>query len=156
MALPKLQRELSALVGSKPDQIVQGGKGKGWRAAARAAAGGDGVPLLFKVLMDIAEGKAVLAVLPDGRVGPPIIPTASDRLHAATEYIHAIIGKPVAQTEIVEAEAASQEMAAVQALSDDELLLRARSALQRGLINLEAKNPTQEVEGVLTNPTCDD
>ena len=104
------------------------------------------MPRLFKVLMDIAEGKAVLCTLPDGRVGPPIIPSAADRLHAATEYIHAVIGRPVPQTEIVAAEAASQEMSAVQALSDDELLLRARTALQRGLVGLEARNPTEEAE----------
>jgi hypothetical protein len=137
-----MNRDIDAFVGIKPAE--PGKRAKGWRQAARLAAGGDGVPRLFKVLMDIAEGRAVLSVLPDGRIGPPIIPTASDRLHAATEYIHAVIGRPVPQTEIVAAELAGQELAAVQALSDEELLARARSALQRGLISLDARNVQEE------------
>ena len=139
-----MQRDIDALMGIKPTE--PGKRPKGWRQLARLQAGGDAVPRLFKVLMDIAEGKAVLSILPDGRIGPPIIPTASDRLHAATEYIHAVIGRPVPQTEIVAAEAAAQDLDAVQALSDGELLERARTALQRGLITLEARNKTEEAD----------
>jgi hypothetical protein len=134
---PKFERNIEAFVGITPSQ----GKPKGWRAAARMMAGGDAVPQLFKVLMDIAEGKAVLCTLPDGRIGPPIVPTAADRLRAATEYIHAVIGRPVPQTEIVQAEAAGQELEALQALSDDELLNRARSALERGLHQMNQRLP---------------
>jgi len=150
MSLPTLQRNITAFVGlDRPDPTK---RQKGWRAAARALAGGDTMPHLFKVLMDIAEGKAVLCTLPDGRVGPPIIPTAADRLRAATEYIHAVIGKPVAQTEIVQAEAAGAELEAVQALSDDELLLRARSALERSLMSLTQRNPAPVEEDASEDP----
>jgi hypothetical protein len=150
MPPPKLERNIEAFVGITPST---GKRPKGWRAAARMMAGGDAVPQLFKVLMDIAEGKAVLCTLPDGRIGPPIVPTAADRLRAATEYIHAVIGRPVPQTEIVQAEAAGQELEAVQALSDDELLSRARTALERGLVSMSLRlPPTSATDAELITP----
>lgn len=73
-------------------------------------------------LSAVARGQPIVPKLPDGRVGQPIVPTAADVVRAATEIIHQIGGRPVSQTEIVQAEAASEEMASVQAMSDAEIM----------------------------------
>jgi hypothetical protein len=104
-----------------------------WRAALRQAVGSEG-QRLWRTLLDIAEGRAWQPELPDGRLGPPQTPSAADRVAAATYLANTLFGRPVDQTQIVEAERAANEHAALQALTDAELLEEARRVVEGSAI----------------------
>ena len=90
------------------------------RAALRKRIGLDG-DRLWQVMMDLAEGKPFVPVLPDGSFGEPIVPSPDVRLRAAEALADRAFGKAVAATELVKAEAESTELHSIQALSDAEL-----------------------------------
>lgn len=117
-----------------------GGRPGGWRVELRAALAKDPQSGNFSlnpdqriwgIMIGIAEGRPIVPILPDGRHGPPIIPTAADCLRAAIEITHALYGRPVDQDRIVAAEAASAAQAAIRNLPDGELLRLAQGALAR-------------------------
>lgn len=123
----------------------------GWRGALKRMAGENG-ERLWELIMAHAEGKPLIPKLPDGREGPPIIPTPESSLRAAIELAHMFAGKPVTQDQIMAAEQASKEMAEIRALSDGELRERARNILQKGLDQLDARANRPEMEAAKVIP----
>lgn len=117
-----------------------------WRTALRKKVGNH-AERIWEILLDIAEGRAIQTELPDGRIGPPIIPTAADRTRAAIEMAHMLCGRPVDQTQITAADREASDMEAVRALSDEELQARAKDALTRGLAALDARKAQNDAEG---------
>lgn len=115
-----------------------GGRPHGWRKVLKSIVGEDGEHL-WAAMMALAEGKPLIPKLPDGREGPPIIPTAEVALRAQVELAHLLVGKPVTQDQIMAAEQASRDMADIRLLSDAELERRARLVLSKGLAALEAR-----------------
>lgn len=104
-----------------------------WRQRLRTLVGKDG-EALWNGVLDIAAGKAWVPTLPDGREGPPQVPTTNDRL-AAYQYVgNMLFGRPVDQTAIVEAERKAAENADLKLLSDEDLLELARNALKEKLV----------------------
>ena len=99
-----------------------------WKDALRAHVGDDG-EVLWKGLLSIAEGGAWVPVMPDGREGPPQVPTTMDRFSAYKFLAEALFGKAPTQEKIIEAEKAAAENQELQALSDDELEARVRKAI---------------------------
>ena len=127
-----------------------GGAAKGWRTALKEVVGKDGEKL-FKLMFAFAEGVPIIPRLPDGREGIPIVPTAADCLRAQIELAHMLCGRPVTQAEIMHAEGASEDMAAIRALDDRELAARGERILRRGLAALEAKRGAlSEVDAAVT------
>lgn len=106
------------------------GRAQTYRTAIRRLTGAQG-DRIWEVLADIMEGRPWVPMLPDGRAGPPQIPTTADRLKAALELRDSLIGKPVASTDVVASERAAGEAADLAALSDAELERQARAWLQR-------------------------
>jgi len=104
-----------------PATVVRATKTEVWRQVMRRMAGGDNAEEVIQSIVDIAAGKAWIPKLPDGREGPPQLPTAGDRLAAAVHITNMLFGKPVAQTEIIAAEKQTYDQARVKALSDAEL-----------------------------------
>lgn len=100
-----------------------------WKTALRQAVGPEG-QRLWRVFLDIAEGKAWQPELPDGRLGPPQVPSSGDRVAAATYLSNALFGRPVDQTQIVQAEQVAEQSAALRALSDAELLEEAKRIVE--------------------------
>ena len=78
-------------------------KARTWRDALRAQLGTNG-ERLHTILADLAEGKAWMAQLPDGRCSVPVLPSSDVRLRAAMFLHESLYGKAVAQTEIQKAE----------------------------------------------------
>ena len=104
-----------------------------WKDAHRGLVGTDG-EVIWRGILSIAEGKAWVPQLPDGREGPPQIPTAADR-HAAYRYLaDALFGRPTSQEKIAEAEKAAAENQDLHALTDDELEAKVRQALMEGSV----------------------
>jgi hypothetical protein len=101
--------------------------GRSWRESLRARLPAD---KLHEILADLAEGKAWMAMLPDGRCSAPVMPSSDVRLRAATFLHEALYGKAVAQTEIQKAEQEAKEFEAIRALSDDELEAAASQVLE--------------------------
>jgi hypothetical protein len=105
-------------------------KQRSFRDAIRRRTGMNGEKL-WEILVDIAEGKAWVPrmVKEDGTVVmcEPQVPTTSDRVRAAQLVAEHLVGKPVPETEIVRAEGATQELAAIRQLSDAELERRVRA-----------------------------
>lgn len=97
-----------------------GGRPKGWLASLKEFAAPE-IRGVVQTLVDVAQGRPVIPRLRDGREGQPIIPTAADIIRAGTELMHQMGGRPVSQLEVVQAEAASEELAAVQAMSEDDI-----------------------------------
>ena len=104
-----------------PATVVRATKTEVWRQVMRRMAGGDNAEEVIQSIVDIAAGKAWIPKLPDGREGPPQLPTAGDRLAAAVHITNMLFGKPVAQTEIIAAEKQTYDQARVKALTDAEL-----------------------------------
>lgn len=77
-----------------------------YRAVIRRLVGAGG-EALWATLAEIAGGKAWVPTLPDGRQGPPQVPSTTDRRDAAIYLANALFGKPVPQSEVVRAEAAA-------------------------------------------------
>lgn len=105
-----------------------------WRQHVRSLLGANGEKLWAGVV-DIANGKAWIPVLPDGREGPPQVPTTNDRLQAQQYLGNMLFGRPVDQTAIVEAEQKAAENADLKLMSDDDLLQLARRALAEKIVN---------------------
>lgn len=84
---------------------------------------------LWETLADIAEGKAWIPRLPDGREGPPQVPTTADRRAAATELSHMLYGKPVSQIELASANG-PDDRAALASLTFEELKARAEKVIE--------------------------
>lgn len=116
-----------------------------WKNAMRAMFGDHGQRAM-EALAAIVDGNAWQPVMPDGRLGPPVVPTATDRREASVFVLNALNGKPVSQTEIVAAEQAMGELEAIRALSDEELASRARRAL------MATSEPAQIVAGDVPAP----
>lgn len=96
-----------------------------YRSVIRSLAG-QGGEALWVTLMEIAQGKAWVPRLPDGREGPPQVPSTTDRRDAAIYLANALFGKPVPQTELVKAEAAATHSEDLRAMSDDDLQAEVR------------------------------
>lgn len=111
------------------------GRPKGWRAQLRDLVGDD-IPEIYRAMVCVAKGQPIIPRLPDGREGAPIVPTAADVIRAGTEITHQLGGRPVSQAEIVQAEAASDEMAAIRDLSDEQIQ---KLLLERGFARLEER-----------------
>lgn len=118
--LPAAPKRYVTLGVSRPRDI--------WRHALRQAVGPDG-GLIWSTLLSIMQGQAWVPKLADGREGPPQIPSTKDRIEAAQYVANALFGRPVDQSQIVEAEKAAQENAALSAMTDHDLLLEARRVL---------------------------
>lgn len=101
---------------------------------------------LFVVLYNLAQGAPYKASF-EGKESEPIIPSPEVRRAAATDLLHMLHGKPVAQTEVVKSEVEAQEMQRYQAMSREELLRIA------GLEGAHAKRglpPERETDAVTT------
>jgi len=72
-------------------------------------------------LLSISRGEPFTVKLPDGRQSEPVVPSIDAQMHASVELLHMVYGRPVPQTDVVQAEEASQEVERVQALTDAEL-----------------------------------
>lgn len=99
------------------------------RAMLRQVTNGGMEQLL--TLHAISQGMPWRAELPDGKQTDWIVPTTAERMQAAQtlwEYQH---GKAVAQTEVLKAAEASDELAQYQAFSDEQLAEAALPYLQR-------------------------
>jgi hypothetical protein len=105
-----------------------------WRGELRARVGSQG-ERLWDIILGIAEGTPLTAVLPDGREHVSV-PNADTRLKAAIFLAESLFGKAVTQVEQKQAETEADEL---KAMGDQELERRARDILQRGLAKLEAK-----------------
>ena len=114
-----------------------GGKPDTWRSSLRKIVGDDGK--LWRIMLELAEGRAYRPVLPDGTEGPPIVPSPEIRLRATVELADRLYGKAVSATEQVQAEQAANDLEAIRALSDGELAQRVKGALERGLAKLDAR-----------------
>lgn len=86
---------------------------------------------IWDAYLSIARGQAWIPTLPDGREGPPQVPTTSDRLVALRQLEHALFGSAVGQDRVPEAEKAAAEAANLTAMTDEELYAKAREAFER-------------------------
>lgn len=91
-----------------------------WRSALSKLT--DNGKLLDDVLVNLALGNAYTARLPDGRESAPIVPSPEVRRAAAIDILHMVRGKPVSQTEVMDAVMADEELDRYRAISDEELL----------------------------------
>lgn len=89
----------------------------------------DGVELVL-TLLEISRGTAYTVKLSDGRESEPIIPTVETRLAATNSLLDRVWGKPVAQTEVVKAEAESIMQDQLAAMSNEDLLEAARPLIE--------------------------
>lgn len=105
---------------------------KTWRETLRNRVGPGG-ERLWEILLEVAEGRAWRPVYRDDQgievVGEPVSPTSSDRVAAVRELAHMLYGKPVAQTEVANAELDAREVEAARSLTDGELEARVKRAL---------------------------
>jgi hypothetical protein len=113
------------------------GKPESWRANLRRIVPQDA---LWRIILELAEGRAYRPILPDGTEGLPIVPSPEIRLRAATDLADRLYGKAVSATEQIAAEREAGELETIRALSDSELEERARNALERGLARLDARS----------------
>lgn len=132
-----------------------------WRKELRRLIGPNGEKTLAN-LVRIADGQPMVPVIEEidsrtGQVrrleGPPLIPSMSEALRANIELAHMMFGKPVAQTEVAQAEAAADDHAALAALSDDQLYAEAERVLRSGLAKLDARLPAPTTDAVPAEPT---
>ncbi len=85
---------------------------------------------MHEILADLAEGKAWMADLPDGRCSAPVLPSSDIRLRAIMFLHEALHGKAVAQTEIAKAEQEAKEFESIRALDDNTLEAEAFKILE--------------------------
>lgn len=102
---------------------------EGWRAQLRKLNNG-GVDQLVK-LMNIANGVPSRSVLPDGRYTEWEVPSVSEQRQATQFLLEFQLGKAGSQLEIIKAEESSQELAQLNALSDEQVAELARPFLER-------------------------
>lgn len=106
-----------------------------WRKALRQLIGADGMPL-WKNLLEIANGKAWVAVTADGKMSEPQIPSTADRVAANVYLSNMGFGKPVDQTKVMAAERAANQLSEVTEMSTYELEVEAKKLLiETGVIN---------------------
>jgi hypothetical protein len=84
----------------------------------------------WQTLKDLSEGKPIIPVLPDGRVGEPMIPPLSLRMKASVEILDRLYGKPMTATErqASQAKLESQTLP-IDDLSDAEIVEQVKGAL---------------------------
>lgn len=123
--------------------VRTGGKPDTWRSSLRKIVGEDGK--LWRILLELAEGRAYRPVLPDGTEGPPVVPSPEIRLRATVELADRLYGKAVSATEQVQAEQAAHDLEAIRALPDGELEQRVRGVLERGLAKLDDRRAMAQV-----------
>ena len=95
-------------------------KQKTWRAQLREMTD-NGKPL-FQTLYNLSQGVPIVVGLPDGRESLPVLPSPETMRGSATDLLHMLHGKPVAQTEVTKAEEDAGRLMQVQAMSDEDLL----------------------------------
>lgn len=113
-----------------------------FRDALRMAIGPDG-ERVWRVIVDIAEGKPWVSTLDDGSKTDPIVPSTRDRLEAATYLANALFGKPVEQTQVAQAEKAAQDNLDLVRLSDEELFTRARAIVEGTVVKVTEEEPSE-------------
>ena len=106
------------------------GKSGDWRRRLGEIVGED-CDLVWRALVGVAQGRVVVPVMPDGREGPPIVPSAADMVRAASELAHMYAGRPVDQDRVLAAMATSSALAEIASLPDGELAARVRGILAR-------------------------
>jgi hypothetical protein len=120
---------------------------KTWRETLRNRVGPGG-ERLWEILLELAEGRAWRPQYRDEHgntvTGDPIAPTAGDRIAATRELAHMLYGKPVAQTEVANAEADARDVEAARSLTDAELAARVKRALA---VDPGPEEPAQLSEG---------
>lgn len=117
---------------------------RGWRAELREVVG----PNLHQVLWDLAQGKAWTVELTNGMISAPIVPSSDVRLRAAMFLHETLYGRAVPQTEVARAEQEAKEVAAVQALSEEELALEATRILEARKLRVLGPGAVTEAEFV--------
>lgn len=122
---------------------------RGWRAELREVVG----PNLHQVLWNLAQGKAWTVELDNGMISAPIIPSSDVRLRAAMFLHETLYGRAVPQTEVARAEQEAKEVAAVQALSEDELAAEASRILEARKMRAIGPGAVTEAEFVPTQAT---
>jgi hypothetical protein len=122
-----LRDETGRLVRSKPAEplvTIAMPKAKNWRAAIRRVVGADGEEL-WTILLSLARGEVIVPNYkdPDGTVrqGTPMVPSPEVRRAAAVDLAQFLVGKPVAQTEVMKSEEQAEEMSQLAALSDEQI-----------------------------------
>ena len=85
---------------------------------------------IHEILLEIARGNARTVTLLDGKQAV-VVPTPEVRARVAIHLDEMLHGKAVTQNEQQRAEREAGALAAVQALSDEVLAVRAQAALQR-------------------------
>lgn len=113
-----------------------GGRPKNWRTWLRDRTQNGAE--IHDILLSLARGEARMVKLLDGRE-QVIVPTSEVQARVAIHLDEMLHGKAVTQNEQQRAEREASALAAVQALSDDELARRARAALQRGTFTEDAQ-----------------
>lgn len=109
---------------------------KNWRKFARELTD-NGASLLVR-LNDIAHGKPFRAVRDDGTESEWEVPALETQRAAAKDLFEFIHGKAVAQTEVLAAEKATEDVEQYKALSDEALAAAARPFLER--VNKRGEN----------------
>lgn len=124
---------------------------KTWRAQLRELTGNG--QRLFQTLYNLSEGQPIVHRLPDGRTSEPIVPSPEVMRGAATDLLHMLHGKPVAQTEVTKAEEDAGRMLQVQAMSDEELLriIEGGEVVDAEAVVVERRLAKPEAEG--SNPS---
>lgn len=123
---------------------------RGWRAELREVVG----PNLHNVLWDLAQGKAWTVELTNGMISAPIVPSSDVRLRAAMFLHETLYGRAVPQTEVARAEQEAKEIAAVQALSEDELAAEAQRILEARKVRALGPGAVMEAEFVPAAPAA--
>ncbi len=108
------------------DNRPEARRSRSWRDDLRNKVGDD----LHHILYTLAQGKAWMAELPDGRCSAPVLPSSDVRLRAAMFLHEALYGRAVPQTEIQKADQEAKEMESIRALSDEELELEAMKIIE--------------------------
>ena len=121
-------------------------KHRTWRDSLRSRLP---VDALHTILADLAEGRAWMAELPDGKCSVPVLPSSDVRLRAAMFLHEALYGKAVAQTEIQKAEAEAKDFEAVRALDDDQLEAEAAKILTARRVQRLSEGTTTEAEFII-------
>jgi hypothetical protein len=106
---------------------------------------GNNAERIWTNILRISDGNPHIPVLPDGREGPPVIPTAGDALAASAFIITTLYGKPVPQTEIIAAEKAAAGVADLHMMSDEELKEKVLASLRER--NIPIPGESQTVDG---------
>ncbi len=97
---------------------------------------------IHEILLELARGEPKVITLRDGRE-EIIVPTAEVRARCAIHLDEMLHGKAVTQNEQQRAEREAGALAAVQALTYEELERRARLALSRGIAEEDATLVTE-------------